>query len=257
MSRDSLDFLEILDSLYDQLTDAGAMLFSGCHDATNQAAKRILQGADTRYVPGHKITELMADIINIAASVSCEGWLNDQQARHSFEELTGSKSPIAKTFESEAMMEKARYEPIMLKNRFQTPREERNAILDIRLKRMLQARQHFAPLPSSFLRIIRSAAHRALRAECFSTYRPGPMLQLFDDMIRLADQVADQTFDELEGVCTLQKLLDENSRLWRLYKFKASRFRAAQGDPLIDNHFPITRAGMLFVPDKPGRPTLH
>lgn len=257
MRRSSEDFLEILDSFYDQLTDSGAMLFSGCHQATCDAAKRIMQSSDLHYVPGHKITELMADIVNIAAAVSSEGWLNEQQARSSFEELTSPKSPVFRTFQAEALMEKARYEPIMLPKTLETPRAERNAILRIRLSRMLAARQHYTPLPASFLRVIRTAADRALSADCFAAYRPGPMLQLFDDMIRLADQMADQTFDELQGVAALHALLREDGRLWRLYRHKAPRFIAPAGDPLHANQFPITRASMLFVPDKPGRPTLH
>lgn len=257
MSRDSNDFLEILDSFYDQLTEAGALLFSGCHEATCDAAKRIMKSTNLHYVPGHKITELMADLVNIAAAVSSEGWLHEDQARSNFDELTSASSPVVMTFQAEALMEKARYEPMMLREQQASPLAERNAILRLRLKRMLDARQYYDPLPSSYLRAIRGAAERALSAECFASYRPGPLLQLFDDMIRHADQINEQTFDELHGISTLHDTLRENGRLWKLYRHKAPRFRAPAGDPLHENCFPLTRANVLFVPDKLGRPTLH
>lgn len=257
MARDSHDFLEILDSFYDQLSESGALMFPGCYDATTQAAKRIMASADLHYVPGHKVTELMADIVNIAAAVSSEGWLNDEQAAANFHELTALNSPLVQSFMSDARMEKARYEPVMLAQTYQSPRSERNAILRLRLKRMLSARQGYDPLPNSYLRAIRMGAERALQADCFADYRPGPMLQLFSDMIAIADQVADQTFDELGGVSILHEMLQENSRLWKLYKGKAPRFRAPVGDPLHENHFPLTRATMLYIPDVPGRPTIH
>lgn len=255
--RSTDDFLEILDGFYDQLTDAGALLFVGCYEATCDAAKRIMQSTDLHYVPGHKVTELMADLVNIAAAISCEGWLNDDQARSNFDELTSSTSPVARTFQAEALMEKARYEPIMLTDRHTSPLSERNSILQLRLARMLSARQYYDPLPMSYIRAITDAAHHATLAECFATYRPGPMLQYFDDMIRLADQINDQTFDEPQGLIALHEVLREGGRLWKLYKHKAPRFRAPDGDPLRENRFPVTRATMLFVPDKIGRPTLH
>jgi hypothetical protein len=257
MMRDPNDFLEILDSFYDQLTQSGALLFNDCHKATTKAATRIMNSTDLHFVPGHKVTELMADLVNIAAAVSSEGWLNEEQAASSFTELTCAKSPLVQTFQAEALMEKARYEPIMLTEPFDSPLAERNAILKIRLKRMLDARQHYDPLPSSFVRAIRTAAHSTLQADCFASYRPGPMLQMFDDMIRYADQIAEQTFDELSGMAVLSEALRENGRLWKLYRHKAPRFRAKQDDPLHSNSFPFTRAHMLFVPDQPGTPTLH
>ena len=79
----------------------------------------------------------------------------------------------------------------------------------------------------------------------------------FDEMIRTADQVAEQTFDELEGVAILHGLLSEEGRLWKQFALKASRFMAKPGDPLRDNFFAQSRAQMLYIPDHPGRPTLH
>lgn len=257
MVRDSQDFLDILDSFYDQVTESGAVLFPGCYDATTAAAKRIMAAADLHYVPGHKITELMADIVNIAAGVSSEGWLSDEQAAASFHELTAINSPLVRSFMADARMEKARYEPIMLTEPHASPLSERNAILRVRLKRMLAARQSYDPLPVSFLRAIRTGAERVLQAECFADYRPGALLQHFADMIQIADQIADQTFNELEGVSILRDMLREEGRLWKLYRGKAPRFRVAPDDPLRHNAFPLTRATMLYIPDQPGRPTIH
>lgn len=256
MVRDSNDFMDILDGFFDQLSASGAVLFPKCREAVTTSAKSILSHPEVHYVPGHKITELMADLVNIAASIASEGWLSEAQATDQWHQLTAHESPLVQSFLAEAKMEKARYEPIMLAEQYNTPRGERNAILRLRLKRMLEARQTHLPLPSSFVRALRMAGDRAIHAECFATYRIGPMLQFFADMIRQADQIADHTFDEFAGVATINHTLREEGNLWKLYRHKAPRFRAKPGDPLHDDAF-IIRAHMVFVPDHPGRPTFH
>lgn len=256
MARETTDFIEILDNLFDQLSDSGAILFPGCHDAVTEVANSIMSDADLQFVPGYKVTELMADLVNIAASISSEGWLSEEEAVQQFATYTSDQSPLVQAFLSDAKMEKARYEPVMLAETYETPHSERNAILRLRLKRMLSARQTYDPLPSSYIRAIRMAGDRAIHAECFATYRAGPMLQFFADMIRQADQIADATFDEFEGVAAINYTLREEGQLWKLYRHKAPRFRAKPGDPLHDGVF-ATRANMLYIPDTPGAPTIH
>jgi hypothetical protein len=257
MNRTQDDFLDILDHFYAQVTDSGAILFAGCHDAARAAARDILSAADLRYIAGHKVTELMANIVNLAASISAEGWLSDKQAMVNFRECTRLGSPLTAQFLTAAAMEKARYEPIMLTQAAQTPLAERNALLRIRLTRMLQARQAYAPLPDAYLHILQAATERVLNASCFATYRPGPLLQFVDEMIQLADQIHAQPFDMLQGCAALSDALKEEGRLWKLFRFKATRFQAKPSDPLHQNNFPSVRAQMLFIPDKVGRPTLH
>lgn len=256
MVRDSNDYMEILDSFFEQLSGSGATLFPKCRESVADTARAIMQSPDIHYMPGHKITEMMANLVNLAASISSEGWLSEDQAISQWQRYTAPESTLVQAFLSDARMEKARYEPIMLAERYHTPRSERNAILRLRLKRMLDARQSYDPLPGSFVRAVRTAGDRAIHAECFATYRIGPMLQFFADMIRHADQVAEQTFDEFAGLAALVHLLREEGNLWRLYRHKAPRFRAKPDDPLHDDVF-FTRANVLYVPDNPGRPTLH
>ena len=256
MVRDSNDFIDILDGFFDQLADSGAVLFPRCREAVTETARGILHRTDVHYMPGHKITELMANLVNVAATIASEGWLTEEQAVQQWQHLTAADSALVLSFLSEARMEKARYEPVMLPEHYQTPRAERNAILRLRLKRMLEARQTYDPLPSSYVRALRIAGDRAIMAECFATYRIGPMLQFFADMIRHADQIADHTFDEFVGVASINHVLREDGNLWKLYRHKAPRFRAKPGDPLHDDTF-LTRANIVYVPDHPGRPTLH
>lgn len=256
MARESSDFIDILDGFLDRLAHSGAILFPGCREVVTDIAQKTLGTVDMHYIPGHKITELMADLVNIAASISSEGWLSEDEARKQFDTITAPDSSLMKSFHQEAQMEKARYEPIMLPERYQDPRSERNAILRHRLKRMLDARQTYDPLPTSFVRMIRVAGHRALQADCFVTYRAGPMLQLFADMIHLADQVANECFDEFAGIAALNYLLREDGNLWKLYRHKAPRFKAKPGDPLHEGTFK-TRASMIYIPDHPSRPTIH
>lgn len=256
MVHQSADYQDVLDKLLEQLADSGASLFPRCREEVSATARRILTQTELHYMPSYKITELLADLVNLAASISSEGWLSQEESVAQWHRCTASTSTLVQSFLSEARMEKARYEPIMLADRHRTPRSERNAILRLRLKRMLDARQTYAPLPSSFVRAVRMAGDRAIHAECFSTYRIGPMLQMFADMIRHANQVSDQTFDEFAGLESLSYLLREEGTLWKLYRHKAPRFRAKPDDPLHADVF-VTRANVLYVPDRPGRPTLH
>ena len=256
MARESSDYLEILDGFFDRLNQSGAILFPNCRDIVTEIASNMLKSHDLHYVPGHKITELMADLVNVAASISSEGWLTPEEARRQFDAHTGTASPLIQAFFQEAKMEKARYEPIMLPERYDNPRAERNAILIYRLKRMLAARQEYDPLPSSYIRAVRMAGTRAIQAQCFATYRIGPMLQFFSDMISQANQVNEHSFDEYAGLASIAHLLREEGNLWKLYRHKAPRFQAKPGDPLHEGVFTI-RANMLYVPDQPGRPTIH
>lgn len=248
--------MDILDGFLDRLNQSGAVLFPNCREIVTGIAKNTLETVDLHYIPGHKITEFMADIVNIAASISSEGWLSEAEARQQFDAFTSPESTLMQSFHQDARMEKARYEPIMLAERYQDPRSERNAILRLRLKRMLDARQSYSPVPASFVRVIRVAGHRALQAQCFETYRTGPMLQFFADMIHLADQVSEECFDEFAGIAALNFLLREDGNLWKLYKHKAPRFKAKPGDPLHEGVFK-TRANMIYIPDHPSRPTIH
>lgn len=257
MARNPDDFIDILDGFFEKLHESGAVLFPNCQSMVTSTAKSIMDSTEMRYIPGHKVTELMANLVNLAASIAAEGWLTESQARDQFKALTHPTSPMIRHFMAEANMEKARYEPVMLAEHYDSPRAERNALLRIRLKRMLRARQTYDPLPNSFIRAIRVAGHRALQADCFATYRAGAMLQMFDDMIRQADQIATTTYDEFAGLAALNFTLREEGNLWKLYRHKAPRFKAKPGDPLYEGVFPTSRAHMLYMPDHPSRPTLH
>ncbi|MCI5049575.1 MAG: hypothetical protein MRY32_04510 [Rickettsiales bacterium] len=256
MIRERQDFLDILDGLIDQLVESGAVLPEPCVDALKESAASILAAQDVTYMPGYKVTELMADLVNIAASLNAEGWLEPEEMLAKLQAYIGDDSPVAQSFLSAAAMERARYEPVMLAERYESPLAERNAILHMRLKRIMAARQNYDPLPDSYVRAIRMAGHRAIHADCFKTYRIGPMLQFFDDMIKQADQIAETTFDEFEGLSMIAHELREDGKLWKLYRYKAPRFTAKPGDPLLNNTF-TTRANMIYVPDTPGAPTVH
>lgn len=256
MIRKSDDFMAILNGFFNRLHESGAVLFPDCYDAVCESANRLLSHPDAHYMPDYKLTELMANLVNVAASISSEGWLSPEESLQQFRSCSGLDSQLALEFLANARMERARYEPIMLAERFESPRSERNAILRMRLKRMLAARQTYDPLPGSFVRAIRIAGQRAIQAPCFATYRIGPMMQFFADMITQADQIADTTYDEFAGIAALNHVLREEGNLWKLYRHKAPRFSAKPGDPLHEGVF-TNRATMLYIPDHPDRPTLH
>ena len=257
MKRATDDFLDILDGFYEQLSDSGAVLYPNCYEQMRAAARRITGMVDLHYLPGVKVTQLMADLVNIAAAIAAEGWLSQSESEAQFAAMTRNDSPLVQTFVMEAEMEKARYEPVMVEERFERPIEERNAILRRRLKRMLAARQAYLPLPDVYLRSLRMAADRVMQAECFARFRPGPLLQMFDDMVAMADTVAESHWDPLKGADYLNALLAEEGVLWKRYRCKAPRFQARPGDPLHEGVFPKLRANMLYQPDLHRRPMMH
>ena len=76
------------------------------------------------------------------------------------------------------------------------------------------------------------------------------MLQLFAEMLEAAEAVADETFNELEGLAALHEMLSEQSSLWRRFQMKEARFRAPDGDPLHANMWPaeasVLNPAMVF-----------
>jgi hypothetical protein len=257
MKRATDDFLDILDGFYEQLSESGAVLFPGCYDRMRAAARRITGYVDLHYLPGVKVTQLMADLVNVVAGIAAEGWLSAAESEAQFETMTAKESPLVQTFIMEAEMERARYEPVMLGDAFETPLEERNAILAQRFKRMLVARQACFPLPEDYIACLQRAGERIQHAECFARYRPGPLLQLYDDMIAVADDVASHEWDLAQGVAMIEEALADDAALWKRYRHKAPRFAARPGDPLHDGSFPKVRANMLYLPDLHRRPRLH
>ncbi|MBN65949.1 MAG: hypothetical protein CMM94_00055 [Rickettsiales bacterium] len=246
MERAQTDFLDILEAFLDQYTETG-ILFPKFRETLSKHAHAVLEHTDVQYMPGFKLTALMADMVNLAATISADGWLSEKEALKRLEEEIAIDSPMMQLFLTDARMERARYEPLMLTTRCASPLEERNAILQMRLERMIAARQSHEPLPHSFCDEVKRAGERAIEAECFSAYRTGAMLQMFSEMIDQADEVADNTYDELSGLAMLKDMLGEHGRLWKLFRFKASRFEADKDHPLQTGEWE-SRANMLYIP---------
>lgn len=238
MSRDIADFHAILDQLYFQYLESYATPFAGCYEALKARADDILRDDAYTYVPGHKLTEFLADLVNIAASITSQGWLSESQAHATFHELTAANSPLMRHFTLDARIEEARNAPLMLDDRGMGVEESRLQLLTKRLELILTARQSDYPLPDSFIAIIREAAQHAFQAECFRHYRYGPLLQMVDDMLTIASDIAYQMGDEAQGQLKLRLKLKVNSALWKRYKYKSSRFRQPDA--------PVDRQAYLF-----------
>ncbi len=256
MQRDTQDFIDILQGFFDQYMGSG-VLFPEFQETVTDAALQVLGHPDVEHVPGYKITSLMADMVNIAASISSDGWLTNDEALARLESHLDLSGPLIQYFLADARIERARYEPVMLTEDHTSPATERNAILNERFHRMIDARQTYSPLPHSFVDEIAEAAELAIQADEFRYYRSGPMLQFFADMIQQADMIAEDTFDEDEGIQRLRRILSDNGRLWKIYRAKSARFSAPDGDPLYEEEF-ASKANMLFIPDAdPMHPTFH
>lgn len=249
LQRETDDFLEILEAFIEQHLDT-APLFAGFEDILRKAAKEAVSEEGMHFMPGFKITNLMADMVNIAATVSCEGWLSEAEAAKQLKELLAEDAKLRRQFRLEVRMERARYEPVMLSHAHATPLEKRNAMLRKKFARMVAARQSEMPLPHSFLDMVWEVAQEAIEAECFETYREGAMLQLFAEMLQAADNVLETSFDEMQGLIALGEMLKPQGRIWRSFAMKAARFKAPEGDPLHTNMWPqeaaVLNPAMVF-----------
>lgn len=249
LQRDTDDFLEILDAFIEQHLET-APLFQGFEGILREAARAAVSEKGMRFMPGFKITNLMADMVNLAATISCEGWLSEAEAAKQLQALLDKNARLRRQFRQEVRLEGARYEPIMLSDDHATPLEQRNAMLRKKYARMVDARQSELPLPHSFIDEVMEAAERAIEAECFEVYREGAMLQFFAEMLQAADNVLEASFDELQGVSMLEEMLKPCGRIWRSFKMKASRFKAPAGDPLHTNMWPdeasVLNPAMVF-----------
>lgn len=254
--RNPEQILQILEAFLDQYEEIG-IFFPRFREMVADRAQALIAHPDSHYMPDYKLTTLMADLVNLAASISTSGWLSDNEALEELIIALEPSSPLVRHYLADAGMERARYEPLMLDKAYMSPLDERNAILRIRATRMLEVLQTYTPVPDVVLALLSDTVTRVIESESFRYYRAGPMLQLFAEMIARASQQADRISEPDALLLKLAFELSDRGVLWRRFAAKSSRFSAPEGDPLRTGMFSGAKTAWPTTSDSPEDRILH
>lgn len=192
------------------------------------AARRALGHPDAAFMPAFKVLDMLSGLVNLCIDIAREPHLRLAEAKAMLQQLIADDAPLLAHFYREAALERVRYEPVMLTQRFSSARQKRDAILQVRLNRMCDI-YAANTLDAQHIAIVRQAAASAIASDDFATYRAGPMCQLFAEMLQLA-----ATAD----TASLPSLLAPESRMWKSFRLKSQRYSAAENDPLITGDSP-------------------
>ncbi len=204
--------------------------------AVRRRALEILAQPDVRYMPAFKILDLLAALASIRTAVAEAAQLRAHEAEALLRESLSDSAPLVRQFLLDAALERARYEPMML-NLFTVDREaERALILARRWAAMRAAHQERAKLPEDWIETVDNAVEQALASPDFVQFRPGPLLQLFAEMLERARQLRAAG----EPLSALHTALSERSPLWRRYALKSARYAMKAARPDLAQLAPVT-----------------
>lgn len=219
LSKD--DVISLCDGLCDGLKPPSS-LWSALARAIQSHVREMADAPSASYIPRYKWLEYISGCVSHAVSIAQETQLRDHEARAMLHQIIGKDTVMRKQFEYDAALEQARYQPIMLLETLPDSHAKRTELLKKRWQAMCAVQQSHMPLSHDTLLILDAAVHEAMLAEEFSDYRIGPMLQFFADMLLQAVSAEDDgNIDQLES------LIGRNSRLWRRFALKSSRFSIA------------------------------
>lgn len=194
------------------------------------AARRALSHPDVAYMPAFKVLDLLSALVNLCVGIAREPHLRLGEAKAMLQQLITDTAPLLSHFYREAALERVRYEPVMLPERYTSALEKRNAVLCIRLDRMCGIYTDAALLSPITVETVRQAAEEAMHSDDFLTYRAGPMCQLFAEMLQTATSVSDPQ--------SLRALIGPEGRVWKSFRLKAHRYSADDSDPLVTGDSP-------------------
>lgn len=221
------DFAAIVDGFLAQKK------FGGRYGASIQShirgrALALLEQPDVRYMPAFKILDLLAALTNIGAAIADAGQLRANEVQALLRESLSESAPLIRQFTLDAALERARYEPLMLEVRIADAVAERDLLLHRRWWAMRAVHQENSPLPEEFMDRVDSAVEQVLIAKDFRRFRPGPLLQLFAEMLALARKFQQQG----EPPSALAAALSANGALWRRYALKTKRYSEKTAKPV-------------------------
>lgn len=216
----SYDFSAIIDGFFTSKKIRGphAALITS---TVRARALALLSHADVRYMPAFKLLDMIAALVNIGVAISEASQLRPQELKALLRESLSDDTKLIRQFMLEAALERARYEPLMLLEQAESARAERELILQRRWAAMRAAHQENTNLPDDWMEALDQAVERAITADVFLSFRHGPLLQMFAEMLALARKLQ-QNGD------TLSKLipaLSEEGAIWKRYALKSARYR--------------------------------
>jgi hypothetical protein len=219
------DYTSVLASFFDAAHDIAPERLTPLKQLAESTARRALSNPDIVYMPAFKVLDLLGRIVSLSTDIAREPHLRPGESKAMLHQLLLDTSPLLTNFYRDAALERVRYEPVMLTKRFDSALEKRNAILHVRLERMLTIYREANILTQTQLSIVAQQAEAAMHTADFAQYRAGPLCQLFAEMLSAAERA--------ESDDQLLSQLSPNGRVWKSFRLKAHRYSASANDPLI------------------------
>jgi hypothetical protein len=179
-------------------------------------ADELLNAPDVRYMPVFKVLDLVAALATLAEAIDREAQLRANEARALLREALCDTTPLIQQFRLDAALERARYEPLMLSGK-----GDREQLLRHRWQAMRAAQGQHDSLPEAWLCAVDAAVDAAIAAPAFRSFRPGPLMQLFAEMLAEASRLQRQR----ASLETLTAALAPDAPLWKRYALKQKRYR--------------------------------
>lgn len=212
----------------------------------------LLEKHDMQYMPAFKILDLVAELVNSASEIAHEPHLRAHEARALWQSHASDHAPLVQEFLLEASIERARYEPLMVEAGTLDALSYRNLILTRRWAAMLAAQQTLHPLPESWIAVAQSAVDAVIAAEAFHTYRVGPLLQYFAEILQIA-----RDLHHSHSECSeMAELAGPGSTLWKRYALKSARFQQ-QSNPGQNTLSALPPQRRVWMPPLPDRHAVH
>lgn len=224
------DYTSVLASFFDAATDIPPERLSPLKSLAESTARHALDNKDVVYMPAFKVLDLLGSIVNLSLDIAREPHLRPGESKAMLQQLLLDDAPLLAQFYREAALERVRYEPVMLTERFASALEKRNATLHVRLGRMLAIYREGKQLTPAQLDTVKLQAEAAMMADEFAQYRAGPLCQLFAEMLTAAESAPAST--------DLASLLGPKGHVWKRFRLKAHRFSADEADPLVTGETP-------------------
>jgi len=224
------DYSTVLASFFDAVPDLDPERIAPLKQLAESTARRALSHPDVVYMPAFKVLDLLGRIVTLSTDIAREPHLRASESKAMLQQLLLDSSPLLQHFYRDAALERVRYEPVMLPERYDSALEKRNALLRIRLARMLAIYRDADALSADRLSIVEQQAEAALSSADFAQYRAGPLCQLFAEMLLAAEKPGTDA--------QLLETLSPEGRVWKSFRLKSHRFSAASDDPLVSGESP-------------------
>ena len=194
---------------------------------TRARALSLLSHPDVQYMPAFKMLEMVAALVNMAGAIDQATQLRPSEVNALLRESLSDTTPLLRHFMLEAALERARYAPLFIGDERREAMVARELVLQRRWAAMRATHQENASLPDDWMECVDTAVEAVLNADAFCSFRQGPLLQMFAEMLSIA-----RTFHQSgESLNKLASALSSTGTLWRRYSLKYARFGQPKPKP--------------------------